>query len=324
MDTQKKVLITRKLPEDAEKALLARGYAVDINEKEKTLSKRQFISLITKKDYDAVLCLLTDKIDAEVFDAAPSVKIFSNYATGFDNIDVEEAKKRGVAIANAPAPMTPTAVAEHVFALLFSIGKRVIEADRFVRAGKYKGWVPLLFLGADFSDKTLGLVGAGRIGEKVANIGRAMGLKIIYTDVARNKNIEEKGAEYVENLEKLLPMADFVSLHVPLLPSTKHLMNEKTLRLMKPTAYLINTSRGPVIDEKALDRALEEKVIAGAGIDVFEFEPKVVRGLRKRNNVVLTPHIASASLVTRTQMAQIAAENIIEFLEGKPVTYLIK
>jgi glyoxylate reductase len=315
---QKNIYITRKIPEIAEKMLREKGYSVDVNLKDKNLSKRQLISVLKKKQYDAVLCLLTDKIDVDVYEASPGVKIYSNYATGFDNIDLTEAKKRDITVANAPAPMTPESVAEHAIALIFALGKKIAEGDRFVRAGKYKGWLPLKFLGTDITGKTLGLVGAGRIGEKVAERAKAFGLKIIYTDVSKNPNMEEKfGATYIESLDKLLGQADFVSLHVPLLPSTKHLINEKNLRLMKSSAFLINTSRGPVVDEKALSQALSEGVIAGAGLDVYEFEPKVTKGLTKMQNTVLTPHIASASTVVRNQMAEISAQSIIDFFDGK-------
>jgi lactate dehydrogenase-like 2-hydroxyacid dehydrogenase len=174
------------------------------------------------------------------------------------------------------------------------------------------------FIGTDLPSKTLGLVGAGRIGEKVARYARGLGLKVIYTDIVRNNNIEKDcGALYYKSIEEILPLVDIVSLHVPLLDSTKHLINEKSLRLMKPTSFLINTSRGPVVDEKALTKALKSKIIFAAALDVFEFEPKTVPGLAKLSNVILTPHIASASIEARGQMAEIAAQNIIDFFDGK-------
>lgn len=304
--------------------LREKGYEVDVNPKPKDLSKGKLISILKKKQYDAVLSLLTNKIDKEVYEAAPSVKIFSNYATGFDNIDLAEAKARGIAIANSPAPKTPESVAEHAIGLMFALAKRIPEGDRFTRAGKYKGWVPLLFLGSDVLGQTFGVVGTGRIGGRVAEMAHAMGMKVIYTDVKRNEELEQKcGAEYFKTVDELLPNADFVSLHVPLLPSTKHLINEKNLRLMKPTAFIINTSRGPVIDEGALALALEQKVIAGAGLDVYEFEPKINPALKKMESTVLTPHIASADTLVRNQMAEIAAQNIIDFFEGRTPKYAV-
>ncbi|MCF7834264.1 MAG: D-glycerate dehydrogenase [Candidatus Pacebacteria bacterium] len=324
MNNQHKIYITRKIPEIAEQMLKAKGYIVEVNPKDENLSKRKLIKILKKGEYTAVLSLLTDQIDQDVCEASKGVKIFSNYATGFDNINIEEAKKMGIMVANSPAPLTPDAVAEQVIAFMFALGKKIVDGDRFIRDGKYKGWVPMLFLGSDLQNKTLGLVGGGRIGEKTAQMASALGLKIIYTDIKRNENLENNyKAEYVDSIEKLLSLSDFVSLHVPLLPSTTHLMNEKTFALMKPTAYLINTARGAVIDEVALVKALESKTIAGAGLDVFEFEPKVNSRLKKLPNTILTPHIASASVSVRNQMAEISAQNIIDCLEGRTPKYII-
>jgi len=313
----KKVFITRQIPEVAEKSLRKRGYLVDVFSADRTMTQRELVKTLKRGQYDAVLSLLTDKIDAKVFDASPSVKIFANYATGFDNIDIAEAKKRGIVVTNAPATATPEAVAEHTIAMLLALSTRIIEANDFVRAGKYDGWAPMRFVGTDFKDKTLGLVGTGRIGERVAQIAVAMGMKIAYTDIVQNERVDrECAALYCPSLEELLVQSDFVSLHVPLLDSTRHLIDEKRLRLMKSTAFLVNTARGPVVDERALEKALRDGVIAGAALDVFEFEPKVSRGLRSLRNVVLAPHIASASVEARTEMAELAVQNIIELLEG--------
>ena len=314
----KKVFITRRIPDLGITMLKNKGYEVDVYSNKKIMSQKELISVLKKKDYDAVLCLLTDKIDSKVYNAVPSVKIYTNYATGFDNLDLVEAKKRGISIANAPADLTSESVAEHTLALMLSLTARIVEADDFVRRGKYKGWDPMHFIGTDILGKTLGLVGAGRIGERVAFYAKGLGMKIIYTDINKNYKLEEStGAEYCANLAELLSKADVVSLHVPLLDSTKHLINEKTLKLMKKSAYLINTSRGPIVDEKALAKALKVKVIAGAGLDVFEFEPKLTSGLAKLDNIILTPHIASASVDTRNQMAEVAVNNIIDFFEGR-------
>ncbi|MEK9181534.1 MAG: D-glycerate dehydrogenase [Patescibacteria group bacterium] len=314
----KNIFITRKIPDIGIQMLKEKGYIVDVNKEDSILTQKQLIDSLRKKPYDAVLTLLTDHIDSFVFDAAPTVKIFSNYATGFDNIDILEAKGRGIAVANAPADLTSLAVAEHAITLMFALAKRIVEADQFVRSGKYEGWSPMNFIGTDIFGKTLGLVGAGRIGEKVAHYAKGLGLKIIYTDIVRNEKIEkEYDAKFLYSIDELLSQADIISLHVPLIDSTKHLINESRLRLMKPTSFLINTSRGGVIDEMALQKALREKIISGAGLDVFEFEPKISPGLVKLRNVILTPHIASASIEARDQMAQIAAQNIIDFFEGR-------
>ena len=320
----KNILITREIPHSAVLMLQERGYVVDVNKQDKILNQQEIIDLLKQKPYDAVITLLTDKIDKNIFDASPTVKIFSNYASGYDNIDVIEAKARGIVIANAPTELSSFAVAQHTIGMILALANRTVEADRFVRLGKYVGWEPMGFLGTDISGKIIGLVGDGRIGESVAKFCKGLGFKIIYTDIHRNKKLEDElGAVFYESLEELLPMADFVSLHVPLLPSTKHLLNEKTLRLMKHTSFLINTSRGGVIDEIALEKILKEKVIAGAALDVFEFEPKISSNLLELENVVLTPHIASANLDAREAMASMAAQNIIDFDEGKELKNII-
>lgn len=314
----KNILVTRKIPDVGVKMLEDAGFVVDVNPKAGLLEKSELLGLLKQKAYDGVICLLTDQIDAEVFDSAPSVKIFVNFASGFDNINLDEAKARGVVVANAPSTLTGEAVAEHTLALLFALVSRVVEGDKFIRDEKYHGWDPMLLLGTSLSKKTMGIVGGGRIGERVAELCHGLGLQIIYHDVNPNENLDKKyGAKYFKSLEEFLPQADFVSLHVPLLPSTKHLIDEAKLRLMKPTSFLINTARGPVVDELALEKILRERVIAGAGLDVFEFEPKVSPGLLELSNVVLTPHISSANMEVREDMAKLAATNILEFFNGQ-------
>lgn len=314
----KTILITRKIPDITISMLKDKGYEIDINPEDKVSTQDEIIAMLAKKPYDGVISLLTDIIDKKVFEAAPTVKIFANYASGFDNIDINEAKAHGVTITNAPTALSAEAVAQHTVGFMFALATRIVEADKYVREGKYEGWSPMHFLGTNLFGKTLGLVGAGRIGERVAYFSKALGLKIIYTDVAKNEKFEQAyEAVFCTTLDELLAQADFVSLHVPLMPSTTHLINEKNLRLMKPTAFLINASRGPVVDEKALEKALREKVIAGAGLDVFEFEPKTVPGLTDLSNIVLTPHIASANSDARDAMAKTTAENIIDFFEGR-------
>lgn len=312
----KKIFVTRQIPNVGIAMLKGKGYEVEINPKDKILSRKELVKYLRKGNYDAVLCLLTDKIDASVFDQAPSVKLYANYASGFDNIDATEAKKRDITVTNAPANATSEAVAEHTLALMFALAARIVEGDNFMRKGKYKGWSATNLIGMDLLGKTLGLIGAGRIGQRVAQCAKGLGLKVIYHDVARNDSLEKEcGALYIENIEELLKQADVVSLHVPLLESTRHLIDERHLHMMKPTSFLVNTSRGPVVDEKALVEALKKNVIAGAGLDVFEFEPKLAKGLAKLPNVVLTPHIASASLEARNEMAEVVANNIIDFFE---------
>jgi len=313
-----KIFVTRKIPDVGIKMLQDKGFAVDIYPKDEILSHKKLLGILKKGDYDGVISLITDSIDKSIFDIAPSVKIFSNYATGFDNIDLVEAKKHAVTITNAPSDIASESVAEHAIALMLTLAARIVEANEFVRKGKYKGWDPMGFIGEDILGKTLGIIGVGRIGSRVAHYAKGLGLNIIYSDVARNDNLEKEcGAVFCNSVEELLPKSDFVSIHVPLMDSTHHLINEARLKLMKRTAFLINTSRGPVIDEKALVTALQNKTIAGAGLDVFEFEPKLSAGLSKLSNVVLTPHIASASIEARNDMSVIAAQNIIDFFDGK-------
>ncbi len=320
-----KIFVTRKILESGIKKLLDKGYEVDISKKNGVLTKEELIWALREKEYDAVLCLLTDTIDGDVFDAAPKAKIFSNYAVGFNNIDLETAKKRGLMISNTPGVLTDT-VAEHTFAMMMAIACRLVEGDRMMRGGKYAGWEPELLLGTDLKGKTLGILGAGRIGAGVARHA-ALGfkMKVLYYDVSRNSELEEKyDAVFCQTPEEVLKGSDFVSIHVPLLPSTTHLINKERLAMMKKTAYLVNTSRGPVIDEAALVDALRNKTIKGAALDVFENEPTLAVGLIDLPNVLLTPHIASATEETRSQMSEMAALNIIEALEGRIPPNLVK
>jgi len=261
--------------------------------------------------------LLTDPIDGEIMDALPTVKIFANYAVGFNNIDVEAATKRKVAITNTPGVLTDT-TADFAWTLLMAAGRRLVEADKYCRAGKYEGWGPMLFLGHDIHHKTLGIVGMGRIGQAVARRAHGFEMKILYTDEFRlpPEKEQELRATFV-SLEQLLKESDFVSLHVPLMASTKHLIGKKQLEMMKKTAVLVNTSRGPVVDERALVEALKNQTIFAAGLDVYEEEPRLAPGLADLDNVTIPPHIASASIDTRAKMATMAASNIIAFFKGE-------
>lgn len=321
-----RIFITRPVPEAGVKMLREKGYEVFINEKarERAASEKELVNGV--KGADAVLSVLTDKITSKVMDAGLStLKIIANYAVGFDNIDFGAAKERNIMITNTPGVLTDT-VAEHTFALMIAIAHRISEADRFSRAGKYKAWGPELLLGSDISGKTLGIVGLGRIGSRVAHHAvSGFDMKVIYTDIKQNPEFEQKfGATFASTIDELLPKCDFISLHVPLLSSTHHLINEARLKLMKPSAYLINTSRGPVIDEHALVLSLSRGEIRGAAIDVFEFEPEITTGLKKLDNIILTPHIASATKETRNKMSELAAQNIIAVLSGQTPPNLIR
>lgn len=314
-----KIYITRQIPDEGINLLKGKGYDVVINPHDRVLSKDELIAALSGNAYDAVLCLLTDTIDADIFEAAgPQCRIFANYAVGFDNIDLTSAAKKNIIITNTPGVLTNT-VAEHTFALMLAISRRIAEADAFTREGKYIGWAPMLLLGNDFSAKTLGIVGLGRIGSRVAHhAAKGFEAKIIYHDVQKNADFEKEfNAVYKENLDDLLAEADYVSIHVPLLDSTRHLIDARRLGLMKPSAYLINTSRGAVIDETALSLALQKNSIKGAAIDVFEHEPSLAPGLSQLKNIIMTPHIASGTEETRQAMSRLAAENIIAVFEGK-------
>lgn len=321
-----KIFVTRPIPKIGIDMLKAKGYDVVINENAEGRAATNDEMLAGVKGADAVLSILTDKVTGEVMDAgAPTLKIIANYAVGFDNIDLEAAKNHKLMVTNTPGVLTNT-VAEHTFALMLSIAHRISESDRYSRAGKYHAWGPNLLLGTDLSGKTLGIVGLGRIGSRVAfHAVKGFEMNVLYTDPKPNPEFEKEfNAKYVATIDELLPLCDFVSIHVPLLDSTRHLINEARLKIMKKSAYLINTSRGPIIDEKALAKGLREGLIRGAGLDVFEFEPDIVPELKILENVIITPHIASATEETRNKMAEMAAQNIIEALEGRTPPNLVK
>ena len=312
------IFVTRKIPDSGLDALREAGHELVISEKDGVLTPEELKEQLSARPYEGIVSLLTDTIDASVLEAAPAVKIVANYAVGYNNISVEDAVAKGVVVTNTPGVLTDT-VAEYTVSLMLSVAKRIPEADRFTRAGKYDGWAPELLLGSDLMGKTLGIVGAGRIGSGVAKrMVNGFGMKLAYYDVKQSEALEsEIECEYYAELNELLKIADVVSVHVPLLPATQHLINAERLSLMKQSAYLINTSRGPVIDEKALVNALQNKVIRGAGMDVFEEEPALASGLAELDNVVITPHIASASEETRNKMSDLVAENMIAFFKGE-------
>lgn len=322
---QNRIYITREIPIIAINMLKEKGYEVTVGKEKKPLLQKDIIKTLEKAEkkgepYNILLTLLTDKIDKTVFEVAPSLKMVSNYAIGYDNIDVKEACKRGVIVTNTPGDYMAS-ISEHVVAMTLSLCNRIAEADHFVRKGRYQGWDPMLMIGHDVSDKTIGIVGAGRIGTKVAyTFNKGFNCPIVYFDQHKNESIEKDcDAKKVETMDELIKQSDIISLHVPLNDETYHMVNQDFISKMKPDSFIINTSRGPVIDEKYLCQALKEGKIAGAGLDVFEFEPKVVRGLTKLGNVILTPHIASASIKARDIMARVAAQNIIDFVEGRVV-----
>jgi glyoxylate reductase len=325
-----KIFVTRKIPQVGLDLLKKqKNFEVKVSPYDRVLKRKELLKFV--RNCDAILAQLTDKIDEKVLLAAgPQLKIVANYAVGYDNLDLAAFKKLKIKASNTPGVLTE-AVAEHTFALIMALTKRVVEADKFTRAGKYQSWAPMLFLCPQLEGKILGVIGLGRIGYSVAQKAVfGLGMKVVYNDIKRDKNFEKQFKAKFLALTQLLKTADIVSLHVPLLPSTRHLISSKQLKLMKKTAYLINTSRGPVIDEKALWPALKTKQIAGAGIDVFECEPKIAcarqdeKLVKSLDNLVITPHIASATFEARQAMAELAAKNIIAVLNHKKAPSLIK
>ena len=271
------------------------------------------------RDAEGLLTLLSDRIDAALMDAAPKLKVVSNLAVGYDNINTAEATKRHIAVSNTPGVLTGT-TADLAFTLLMAAARRVVEADNYTRKGQWKTWGPKILLGQDIHNATLGIIGLGRIGAEIAKRARGFNMKALYYDEMRRSEEEERqlGLEYIPDLAKLLPRADFISVHVPLLPQTRHLIGPAEFALMKPTAVLINTSRGPVVDQKALYQALKSGQIFSAGLDVTEVEPIPPDDpLLTLDNVIITPHIASGSFTTRKEMALMAAENLLAGLCGK-------
>ena len=313
-----KVFVTRDIPAVGLDKLKAAGHEVIVSRKDGALTEEELITQIGAENPDAVLCLLTDKIDGQVFDIAPNAKIFANYAVGFDNIDLEEAKKRGVVVTNTPDVLTE-AVAEHAVALIMAIGRKIVESDQFLRSGQYKGWGPTLLLGMEFKDKKLGIVGCGRVGQRVAEImHKGFGMSVVYYDQRRNTQFDsELEADFIPELDDLLDEVDVVSIHLPATPDTHYLFNHERLAKMKSTALIINTARGSIIDEAALAAALKSGAIAGAGLDVFENEPNVHPDLLPLSNLVITPHTASATKEARDRMSVMAALNIIAVLDGQ-------
>lgn len=319
MTDRPKILVTQKVPDPAYPLLEAIG-KIDANREEGVIWPDQEL-LSRAPGHDYLYCLLTDIIDERLLkvcvEASPRLKMVANMAVGFNNIDVEAATRLGVAVSNTPGVLTDT-TADLSFALLMAAARRMAEAERFLRAGRFTGWGPLLFCGAEVHHATLGLVGAGRIGKAMARRANGFAMRVLYYSRHRMPPAEE--AEYHATylpLDELLQQADFVSIHAPSTPETYHLIGERELQLMKSDAILLNTARGPLVDEKALVRALQSGKIAGAGLDVFEREPEVEPELLTLENVVLLPHIGSASLKTRTLMATMASENLVAHAQGR-------
>lgn len=314
----KKVFISGKIPAVAYE-MLSKQFDVTMHDDLRLLTKEEIIAGLKEKD--ALLCLLSDSIDAEVIASNPSLQIIANYGAGFNNIDVAAASARKIPVTNTPGVST-NATAELTMGLIIAIARRLVEGDKVSRAGAFTGWAPLFHLGVELTGKTLGIIGMGNIGRGVAKRAQAFGMEIIYHNRTRldEKTEQEYGARYV-SFDEIVKQSDFLSLNLSYNPSMHHMIGAKEITSMKPGAYLINAARGPLVDEAALLEALQNKLIAGAALDVYEFEPKITAGLEKLDNVILAPHIGNATVEARTAMAEIAANNIIAVLSGdKPQT----
>jgi glyoxylate reductase len=309
-----KILSTRELF-PAARDILDKHFEVDYGKPGEQISRSELLKRVADKE--GLVCLLTEKVDEELLAAAPKLRIAATVSVGFDHIDVPACTKHKVIATNTPGVLDDT-TADFAWALLMAIARRLIEGDETMRAGAWPGWDFDQLLGGDVWGKTLGIIGFGRIGRGVAQRAQGFHMRVLYSDAVRAPADVEKElrAEFVDR-DRLFRESDFISLHVPLLPDTRHLISKDNLDKMKRTAYLINTSRGPVVDEAALADALQQKKIAGAALDVFEAEPKANPALLGRKDVILTPHIASASVETRTKMAVMAANNLVECFEGK-------
>lgn len=314
-----RVFVTRQIPQ-AGLDMLKEHYEVIVNPHNRVLTKEELMDGV--KIADGLLSLLTDDITAEVMDVNPNLKVISNYAVGYNNIDVEAATKRGIQVTNTPGVLTDT-TADLAWALIMAIGRRVVEGDAFTREGHFDGWDPMLLLGTDITGKTLGIIGMGRIGQAVARRAMGFDMRILYHDMAPVPVAEEEyQAEFVA-LDELLRQSDFVTIHAPLTDETRHTIGRRELSVMKKTAYLVNTARGPLVDEEALVEALRDGTIAGAGLDVYENEPRLASGLAELPNTVILPHLGSATLETRTKMATMAAANLVAALEGKRPPHIV-
>ncbi|MBY9000325.1 MAG: D-glycerate dehydrogenase [Candidatus Heimdallarchaeota archaeon] len=309
---QKKIFVTREIPQIGIDILL-QYYEVDIFPKKRPITKEEMIS--GAMDCDGLLPLLTDKVDAEVMDET-GIKAIANYAVGVDNIDVAAASQRNIAVTNTPGVLTD-ATADLTWALLLSVSRRIVEADKYLREGNFLGWDSMLYLGGDFAGRTIGIIGLGRIGQAVARRAAGFDMNIIYHSTSPHPNLERSLGMKRVSLEELLKESDYVSIHTPYNKETHHLIGKKELEIMKPSAYLINTSRGKIVNEEELVVALVTGKIDGAGLDVYYHEPKVHKGLIDLPNVVLLPHLGSASMYTRSKMAMMAAENLHMALSGE-------
>lgn len=312
--SKKRIFVTKQIPEAGLQLLRKKGYDITIRRKKTIITQREI--LLATKHVDALLCMLTDPVTKKVIGSMRRCRVISIYAVGFNNIDVDAASEKGIAVTNTPGVLTE-ATADTAFGLLIAAARCFIPGDMMTRKGKFIGWDPMLLLGKPVAGKTIGIIGAGRTGSAMAERAAGFGMKILYYSRTRKPQLERKLKARKTGLNTLLRQSDFVSLHCPLTPKTHHLIGRKELNMMKKSAVFVNTARGEVVDEKALAQALRKNEIFAAGLDVYEREPKIERSLISLPNVVLLPHFGSGTDETREKMAQIAARNIIGVLEGR-------
>jgi len=320
MKVKPSILVSGNLPASVRK-FLGKDFRVEYHAEDRPMPRDVLLRSLANKV--GLLSMITDTVDEELFLQAPQLKMVANMAVGYNNIDVAAATRRGILVSNTPGVLTE-ATADLAFSLILATARRVVEGDRMVRNGDFKFWAPFLFLGREVSGKTLGIVGMGRIGQAVARRAAGFSMPVIYhSRTPLKKSLEKTLRATGVSFSRLLQEADFISLHVPLYPETTHLIGKREFNLMKRTAILINTSRGPVVDEKELLTALQKGRIAGAGIDVYENEPAITAGLETLSQAVLLPHVGSATLETRTRMAELAAENLRAGLLGRRPPHLV-
>lgn len=309
-----KLLITSNIPKKIYDDL-DKHFEIRYHESNVPLSKEEIIEMI--KGQDALLCPLSDKIDKEVIDAGDNLKIIANYGAGFDNIDIDYAREKGIVVTNAPAPASAVSTAELAFGLMLAAARKIVSGDKVTRAGEFYGWRPTFYLGSQLKGKTLGIIGLGNIGKNLAKRARAFEMKVVYYSRTRKEDFEKEfDIEYLDR-DEVIRSADFLSLHTAFVPDLRHMISKKELEMMKKSAILINASRGPIVDEDALADALIENVIAGAALDVYEYEPRVNDKLMDLDNVILAPHLGNATFEARLEMGENAKDNLIDFKNGK-------
>lgn len=309
-----KLLITSNIPKKIYDDL-DKHFEIRYHDSNVPLSKEEIIEMI--KVQDALLCPLSDKIDKDVIDAGDNLKSIANYGAGFDNIDIDYAREKGIVVTNAPAPASAVSTAELAFGLMLAAARKIVSGDKVTRAGEFYGWRPTFYLGSQLKGKTLGIIGLGNIGKNLAKRARAFEMKVVYYSRTRKEDFEKEfDIEYLDK-DEVIRSADFLSLHTAFVPDLRHMISKKELEMMKKSAILINASRGPIVDEDALADALIENVIAGAALDVYEFEPRVNNKLMDLDNVILAPHLGNATFEARLEMGENAKDNLIDFKNGK-------